>query len=330
MTKAQGGPRIKLQASMVDIATGSAPNRSQGVTVGVITHNRSTLFSDLLIHLKVAIEHFHSASPEFGECCLLVVNNSGVDARATVQKLVDSSKIPESCAVSIVDSVQNNISVGRNLVLEHAKTRWLVFVDDDEYPVVEWLSALCSQQVETGCAVVAGPIEPIYPPGTPGWVASVDLHNKGKLKTNDRLRRVATGNCLLDLEQIGEQRFDPAFGLSGGSDSLFFDQLAERGLEVVWREDAIVYETILESRTSSGYMAFRCMTQGQNFKRVVLRNAMFPQRLAFLFKAILIAPVSLALGALALPISSKVSAHWLKRGFTNLGKLIRPSKRLYG
>jgi len=150
------------------------------------------------------------------------------------------------------------------------------------------------------------------------------------LKTGDQLRRVATGNCLLDLQQIGLQRFDQAFGLSGGSDSLFFDQLADRGLYVVWREDAIVHETIPPTRTSSRYMMFRCMTQGQNFKRVVLRKAKFPQQFVFTLKALLVAPFSLLVGALALPVNARISAFWLKRGFTNLGKLIGPSKRLYG
>jgi succinoglycan biosynthesis protein ExoM len=205
-----------------------------------------------------------------------------------------------------------------------------VFIDDDEYPVPNWICQLYLRQQISGSAATAGPIEPVYPDGTPGWVAAVDLHNKGNLKSGDQLRRVATGNCLLDMEQIGSHRFDPTFGLTGGSDALFFEQLADRGLFVVWQEGAIVYETIPESRTSSRYMIFRCMTQGQNFKRVVLRKASFSKRIFFMLKALIYAPVSLVVGALALPVNDKYSALWLKRGFTNLGKLIKPSKRLYG
>lgn len=307
-----------------------APKCSPGLTIGVITHDRSSLFSNLLGHLRIAIEHFQRTGIEHGSCSVLVVNNSGPESRLTVQKIVDDSSIKDSCVVRVIDSPANNISVGRNLILENTQTQWLIFVDDDEYPVPEWISSLFDQHLKTGCAVVAGPIEPVYPPATPNWVAAVDLHNKGQLKTNDRLRRVATGNCLLDLSQTAGQRFDPAFGLSGGSDALFFDQLAKKGMEVVWREDAIVHETIPESRTSSGYMVFRCMTQGQNFKRVALREAPLPQRLLFLLKALIVAPPSLAIGALALPINSHKAAYWLKRGFTNLGKLIRPTKKLYG
>lgn len=308
----------------------SVPTKPPGLTVGVITHDRSTLFCNLLVHLKVAIEHFHATGLEDATCTLLVVNNSGEQSRAVVQRVVDESAIGAVCAVAIIDSPENNIAIGRNLILERTQTRWLVFIDDDEYPVPGWIRALYAQQQASGSAVVAGPIEPVYPAGTPKWVASVDLHNKGNLRTGDKLRLVATGNCLLDLQQAGAQRFDPAFGLSGGSDSLYFDQLAESGMHVVWCENAIVHETIPASRTSSRYMVFRCMTQGQNFKRVVLRKAELPQQTVFMLKAFLVAPMSLVVGTLALPISSRVSAYWLKRGFTNLGKLIRPSKRLYG
>jgi len=303
---------------------------SPGLTVGVITHDRSSLFGNLLVHLKIAIEYAHSEDIDFGKCSLLVVNNSGSGMRYVVQKIVDESGIADACSVKIIDSPENNIAVGRNLVLESTLSRWLVFVDDDEYPIADWICKLYYRQQISGSATTAGPIEPVYPNGTPEWVAAVDLHNKGNLKSGDQLRRVATGNCLLDMEQIGTHRFDPEFGLTGGSDALFFEQLADRGLYVVWQEDAIVHETIPASRASSSYMIFRCMTQGQNFKRVVLRKASFSRQILFTLKALIVAPVSLVVGTLALPISAQFSALWLKRGFTNLGKLVRPSRRLYG
>lgn len=305
-------------------------NYSSGLNVGVITHDRSTLFGNLLVHLKIAVEYAHSEDMDFGKCSLIVVNNSGPQSHDAVQKIIDDSGIEKVCTVKIVDSSENNIAVGRNLVLDNSSSRWLVFIDDDEYPNPDWICRLYYRQQISGNAVVAGPIEPVYPEGTTGWVAAVDLHNKGSLKSGDELRRVATGNCLLDMEQIGSQRFDPEFGLSGGSDGLFFEELSDRGLYAVWQEDAIVHETIPRSRTSSKYMIFRCMTQGHNFKRVVQRNARFSQRFVFIVKAMVVAPVSLFVGTLTLPVNERVSAYWLKRGFTNLGKLIRPSRRLYG
>ncbi len=300
--------------------------------MGVITHDRSSLFGNLLIHLRVAVAyvHAHAGDVDIGQCSVLVINNSGAHSHHAVRKLVDESGVEDVCPVIIIDSPENNIAVGRNLVLDRVQSRWLVFVDDDEYPIADWLCKLSLRQQISGSAVVAGPIEPVYPEGTPKWVAAVDLHNIGDLKTGDRPPRVATGNCLLDMKQIGDQRFDPEFGLSGGSDALFFEQLADRGLHIVWQEDAIVHETIPVSRATSRYMMFRCMTQGQNFKRVVLRKAGLTQQMAFLLKAVIVAPVGLLVGILMLPANERVAALWLKRGFTNLGKLIKPSKRLYG
>lgn len=306
---------------------------SSELSVGVITHDRSFLFVKLLKHLKVAVAYAHSQSENntIGPCSLIVVNNSGAHSHNKVLKAVDESEIRTVCKnVDVIDSPVNNIAVGRNLVLDNTQCRWLVFVDDDEYPNPDWLSKLYQQQQISDSAVVAGPIEPVYPEGTPKWVAALDLHNKGNLKTGDRPARVATGNCILDMEKIGSHRFDPDFGLTGGSDALFFEQLADRGLYIVWREDAVVHETIPENRASSRYMVFRCMTQGQNFKRVILRKAGLFQHMSFRLKALLIAPPSLLIGALMLPIHDTSAALWLKRGFTNLGKLIKPSQRLYG
>jgi len=131
--------------------------QSAGLTVGVITHDRSTLFSNLLIHLKVAIEYCHSKQLDFGQCEVLIVNNSGSATRDKVQRIIDESTIANTCAVKVIDSPENNIALARNLIMDNAQSRWLVFVDDDEYPVPEWLVALYEQQQISGSAVVAGP-----------------------------------------------------------------------------------------------------------------------------------------------------------------------------
>lgn len=301
-----------------------------GLTIGVITHDRSSLFGDLLVSLKASVEKALAQNNGIDCCAILVVNNSGQASRHTVQKIVDESDIASACPIDIVDSPENNIAVGRNLILDRAKCRYIAFIDDDEYPEPDWICNLYVQFKVSGAAVVAGPIEPVYPEGTTAWVAALDLHNKGSLKTGDKPKRVATGNCMLDMEQIKDHRFDPEYGLTGGSDALFFDQLAEKNLHIVWREDAIVNETIPVSRTGSRYMIFRCMTQGYNFRRVLLRKAGIIQKFIFLIKAVVVGPASVCVGFMALPLNTRVAAKWLKRGFTNLGKLHKPSKRLYG
>ena len=297
---------------------------SHSVTVGVLTHKRATTFASMLDHLKVAVEHYSA------ECSFIVVNNSGTEANAKVTAIVDDSGIKDACPTRIIDSPINNISVGRNLVLDNAQTKLLLFIDDDEYPDHDWIEALVKQYDISGTMAVAGPIEPIFPDTAPGWVREVDLHNKGNLKTGDTLRRVATGNCILDLSQVGDVRLDPEDGLAGGEDAAFFQKLTSDGKVITWCEEAIVHETVSKERSTAKYMIFRFMKHGQAYKRVVLNSQSSAKLALSLVKAALIAPIGIAMALVTLPFNDRLCSLWMKRGFTNLGKVFSRSRPLYG
>lgn len=297
---------------------------SHAVTVGVLTHKRATTFEAMLNHLKVSIEQYS------GECSFIVVNNSGAEANANVTAIVERSGIKDSCPTRIIDSPLNNISVGRNLVLDNTETNLLLFIDDDEYPNVDWIDALVKQYDISKTMAIAGPIKPIFPGSAPGWVREVDLHNIANLKTGDTLRRVATGNCILDLSQVGDVRLDPEDGLAGGEDAAFFQKLTGDGKVITWCSEAIVHETVSKERSTAKYMMFRFMKHGQAYKRVVLKNQ-HGVKLGFsLARAAVIAPIGMVLALVTMPFSDRLCSLWMKRGFTNLGKVVSRSKPLYG
>lgn len=297
---------------------------SHPVTVGVLTHKRADTFEAMLMHLKIAIEQYS------GECSFIVVNNSGTESHSLVAGIVERSGIENTCPTRIIDSPENNISVGRNLVLDNAETNLLLFIDDDEYPNADWIDALVKQYDISKTMAIAGPIEPIFPDSAPGWVREVDLHNKGNLKTGDTLARAATGNCLLDLSQVGDVRQDPADGLAGGEDAAFFQKLTSKGKVITWCEEAIVHETVSKERSTSKYMIFRFMKHGQAYKRVVLDDYHGLKYAFALIKAAIVAPVGITLAMITMPFNAKLCSLWMKRGFTNLGKVISRSKPLYG
>ena len=116
------------------------------LSIGVVTHQRAQAFSKLLKYLRVAIDRYPS------RCELVVANNSGRDAHEVIAELVDASGIRDACECRIVDSIENSISTGRNLVLDNVLNRHLVFVDDDEYPVPHWLTSLAECMHEYQCA----------------------------------------------------------------------------------------------------------------------------------------------------------------------------------
>jgi len=297
---------------------------SHPVTVGMLTHKRAGTFEGMLKHLQTTIEQYS------GECSFIVVNNSGAESNELITGIVERSGIQNTCPTRIIDSPENNISVGRNLVMDNTETNLLLFIDDDEYPNPDWIEALVNQYDISKTMAIAGPIEPIFPDTAPDWVREIDLHNKGNLKTGDTLPRAATGNCLLDLSQVGDVRQDPADGLAGGEDAAFFQKLTSAGKVITWSEEAVVHETVSKERSTAKYMIFRFMKHGQAYKRVVLDNYKGTKYAFALIRAGVIAPIGIALALITMPFNPKLCSVWMKRGFTNLGKVVSRSKPLYG
>ena len=294
------------------------------VTVGVVTHDRSVLFANMLEHLKATIRACrHSVA-------VLIVNNSGADSHRMVSDLVEQSGLSELCPTTVVDSPENNIATGRNVVIDHCRTRLLAFIDDDEYPRLNWLTNLVDQQLLGLGDMVAGPTLPVYPKSAAAWVKEIDLHNVRGRKTGDVIRRSGSGNCLLDLEAIGEARFDHAFGLTGGEDANFFESLTRRGHKLVWCAEAVVDESITEDRSTVRYSVFRFIKQGNNFSRLMLVDASLGERVWFRARGAVLALVGIVCGALLLPFSPRGCARCWKGGFTNLGKLVSLRDGLYG
>lgn len=297
---------------------------NERVSVGVITHDRATLFVDCLKGLSKSI-----ARSKY-ECEVLVINNAGADGHSAVSQMIIDSEISKVCSVRTIESPINNISVGRNLAIENAAADLLMFIDDDECPHIDWIDEMVEQMKTSDSAVVVGPIYAMFPEGTTAWISQLDIHNNNSLQTGQKIRRSATGNCLLNLSEVGDLRFDEAFGRTGGGDSLFFDELWIRGKPSVWCNEGKVFETIPEDRANARYMIFRFLKQGFNYRRVVLRNASTKQKTMFFVKAVCAAPVSLTIGLFAIPFSPRVAAKWIKRGFINLGKIKKSGKLLYG
>lgn len=294
------------------------------VTVGVVTHERTELFGILLEYLKTEFSNYD------GECTLIVANNSGADSRQIIADIINASTIERECSVLLLDTPTNNIAQGRNIILDATLTKFLLFLDDDEYPTNDWISLMLDGYYTYKTPFVAGPIVPNYPQGTPLWIKKVDLHNKGKLKTGDITRRAATGNCLIEIAALNGLRFDERYGRSGGEDSKFFETLFNQGKHITWLNHAAVQETILPSRSTPSYLIFKFLKQGQIFRRYILENSSLAQKIIFYPKAVLYAFVGILVGLLMMPFNSSFCAYWMKRGFTNLGKLTNIRSTSYG
>jgi len=294
------------------------------VSIGVITHQRTQSLDKLLNYLKPAIESYS------GLCELIIVNNSGPPGRAAVEAVVNASRISDACPVVVADSPMNNIATGRNQVVELVNSPLLVFIDDDEYPTANWLTSMVDALHEWQCDMVAGPIYPVFPDAAPAWVKEIDLHNSRGLKSGDRIDFAASGNFIADMRIFADESFDEAFGRTGGEDTEFFLRSQERGFVMRWCEYARVYEDIPPARATSRYMIRRFVAQGANYRRIMHRRGRTGPMPLFLLRALLVAAVSLPLAALFIVYRPRQAAYWMKRGFSNLGKLALLRQTQYG
>ena len=161
---------------------------------------------------------------------------------------------------------EKNIALCRNTAVKNAVGEFVVFIDDDEFPDVNWLRLLidiCKEQKADG---VLGPVLPFYETAAPRWLKRSGLCDRKRLKTFTFMKEpslMRTGNVLLRRSLFTQGLFfDKRFGLCGGEDSDFFARALLKGYQFVWCDEAKVYEHVPVERCSAGYHVKRAFLRG--------------------------------------------------------------------
>lgn len=179
--------------------------------------------------------------------------------------------------VRYVVEPQPGIAAARNRVLDEvAGAEVLVFIDDDERPRDGWLATLLECHAREGAAAVAGAVVPDVGRIDDPWIRDGEFFVRTRHRTGDRLPAASTANLLVDLRRLAELggiRFDPEFGLTGGSDTLFTREIVARGGEVVWCDEAVVVDHIRSARLTREWVLQRHYRAGNGWSRVALRLA---------------------------------------------------------
>ena len=216
----------------------------------------------------VAALTFHDTAARLGAWPRLMVVIADNEGSEGARAICAGFHHPETMPIVYVHEPRRGIPFARNACLDHLPPNCDVFafVDDDEVPAPDWLDQLLSAQAKTGADVVAGRVMPVFENGTPDWIAaggffgaprrSYDL-DMPRLDDLQELDRAATNNVLVRAVAVqgAGLRFDTTgFALSGGSDTLFFRTLRERGCLIVFARRAVVYDHIPASRANLRYM----------------------------------------------------------------------------
>jgi succinoglycan biosynthesis protein ExoM len=223
---------------------------------------------------------------------------------------------------------ERGIAQVRNALVERAlsyKTaRFIVMLDDDEWPSPQWLSRFLDVQRATGADALQGSILFEGSAPQPSWSAGFDGVSSIRRPTGPIETLEGAGNLLLTrecLESLPAPWFDPAFALSGGEDRDFFERLAASGKRFAWADEALAYGEVAAARLSLTWTLRRAYSIGNTEMRIFLkrrrpfgRSALFYAKIA---AALLLSPLLLVI----LFAHPNRAADALRRIFRNAGKL---------
>jgi succinoglycan biosynthesis protein ExoM len=178
-----------------------------------------------------------------------------------------------------------NISIARNACLDAVRANLAAFIDDDETARPDWLANLIHRLRATGAGVVFGRVAAVYASDAPKWAINGDLHSTEVFFRDGKVEGGYTCNVLFRRDAIGDLRFDPAFGRTGGEDTIFFGALTRSGVHMTYAYNAVVEEPVGAERATLAWLLKRAFRSGQSYSIVLRANG--KNRATMLFKSIL-------------------------------------------
>ncbi len=198
------------------------------------------------------------------------------DSQPSARQLAEETASALGLKLTYVHAPAHNISVARNACLAEAQADWIAFLDDDETAEPLWLSRLLTTARSGRWDAALGPIQAIYRPEAKAWLKRGDFHSGWPSWVKGEILTGYTCNTLIRREAIGDIRFDPGFGRTGGEDVDFFYRFTDRGGRIGFAPDALVYDPVPEGRESFAWLLRRWFRYGQSHGVRVLRRAAHP------------------------------------------------------
>jgi len=227
------------------------------IQISVCTYKRPNM-------LKTCIESVAQLNfPEEAYATLLIIDN---DSNQTAKKIVaeyqNSFPIPINCCYA----PRQGIPMARNRAIDFAMesgSDYLIFIDDDERVQRNWLTELYTYARGIGGNhIIQGAVKSELPPDTPQYIAHC-FHKKYR-PTGSLLKFGVTNNVLIPLPLIRDLnlRFDEKLAFTGSSDTAFFMKAMRKGAKIYACAEAVVCETIPDSRLSIAWLSKRSYRYG--------------------------------------------------------------------
>lgn len=233
------------------------------LTLSALTFRRP---EDIAAALPLLVDQARAVSHDVE---VLVVDNDTTDsARGVVEGFA-----PE---VRYVHEPTPGIAAARNRVLsETAQKDVVIFIDDDERPVSNWLQLLLEMYESEYPTGVVGPVVSEYSREPGEWILAGRYFQRLRHPTGTRVRLAATNNLLIDRQFLRQRgiAFDERFGLTGGSDTMLTRQITDAGGVLLWCDEAVVTDMVPASRLTCEWVTQRAFRSANGGIRVELELA---------------------------------------------------------
>lgn len=218
------------------------------LTLSICTHNH-------LAALKQTLTGLHDLHPPQGAWELLIVDNASPDGTGAWLAQGGWQRIGIDCRV--VQENRLGVAHARNRALAEAKGEYVVFLDDDETPEIDWLVNLEQIIDAYHPAAIGGRIRALLPNSRPDWLTDELLGFLGELDYGPVERALTeistpifTGNAVFHRQTVLDAGgFDGNLGRrgniqSGGEDTELYQRLISLKKTVRWAPKAIIHHRI--------------------------------------------------------------------------------------
>jgi glycosyltransferase involved in cell wall biosynthesis len=176
----------------------------------------------------------------------------------------------EFSRVRYIHEPKTGVSFARNSALQNARGKFVIFLDDDQFPEEGWLAAFI-KIAKSGAKAAFGPISVKYEVEPAKFATILDAIFSRHIPVNDgddisRLYPyLSTGNCLFDKAACfpADFEFDIRFNKLGGEDIWMFKSLCTRNVALVWAAEARATESVPPQRMTLRWLAKRKFHSGQ-------------------------------------------------------------------
>ncbi len=220
------------------------------VAICICTFRRRELLRELLS----GIAQLTFRRVQMPQIQIVVVDN---DEFASAEEVCGTVSVP--WPIKYVVEPRRGITHARNrAITEAGLVDFIAFIDDDEIPSAHWLDELLWTQAEFAADVVSGPVLPRYAPEVADWVKRGGFFDARASATGTPRKACASNNVLIGTHVFRQvPRFDDAFALSGAEDTNFFLRVRQAGHEIVWAQEAAVFEAVSAKRATVAWILRR-------------------------------------------------------------------------